>query len=52
MIGIVDPSLRHGTQGRRPRPGDLEWAEALAAELARRAEALQQIAPRGGCSIG
>lgn len=60
MIGVVDPALRRGGQGRRPWPSDPDWAEAyagaialaapkalaLAGELARRAETLHSAAPR------
>jgi hypothetical protein len=56
---IAQPGLRRGGSGKRPRPGDLDWAEAaafayalaaqdahaLAGELARRAEKLLAAAP-------
>ena len=57
---IAHPSLRRGGAGRRPRPGEPEWAQAvacgyalaasqafaLAAELSRRSEKLLAIAPK------
>jgi len=57
---IVHPSLRKGPQGRRPRPGDPDWAETcclayaraaesahdLAVTLARRAEKLEAVLPK------
>ena len=57
---IAHPSLRRGGAGRRPRPGEPEWAQAvacgyalaasqafaLAAELSRRSEKLLAVAPK------
>jgi len=57
---IMHPSLRRGQAGRRPRPGDSDWAEAaarayalaaphahaLAGELSRRTEKLLTVAPK------
>ncbi|SDR59558.1 Protein of unknown function [Rhizobiales bacterium GAS113] len=57
---ILHPALKTGTNGRRPRPGDSDWLRSanlafaraaasacdLAAELARRAEKLQAVAPK------
>jgi hypothetical protein len=57
---IMHPSLCRGQAGRRPRPGDPDWAEAvarayalaarhahaLAGELSRRTEKLSHIAPK------
>ena len=57
---IAHPSLRRGAAGRRPRPGEPGWAQAvacsyalaaseafaLAAELSRRSEKLLAIAPK------
>lgn len=57
---IMHPSLRRGQAGRRPRPGDADWAEAaarayalaaphahaLAGELSRRSEKLLTVAPK------
>ncbi|SEE77750.1 Protein of unknown function [Rhizobiales bacterium GAS191] len=56
---ILHPALKSGGNGRRPRPGDSDWLRSanlafaraaasacdLAAELARRAEKLQSVAP-------
>ena len=57
---ILDPSLRRGPAGARPRPNDPDWphavarayalaageAHALAVELARRTEKLLAVAPK------
>ncbi|SDR63384.1 Protein of unknown function [Rhizobiales bacterium GAS113] len=57
---ILHPALKTGGNGRRPRPGDSDWLRSsnlafaraaasacdLAAELARRAEKLQALAPK------
>ncbi|SEF02690.1 Protein of unknown function [Rhizobiales bacterium GAS188] len=57
---IVHPASKIGAVGRRPRPGDSDWLRSssfayaraaasacdLAAELARRAEKLQAVAPK------
>ncbi|SDR64303.1 Protein of unknown function [Rhizobiales bacterium GAS113] len=57
---ILHPALKSGPNGRRPRPGDADWLRSaslafaraaaqacdLAAELARRAEKLQTVAPK------
>ncbi len=57
---ILAPALRRGPHGRRPRPGDPDWPDALAgavalatrealalaAELARRSERLLAVAPK------
>ncbi|MDJ0450878.1 MULTISPECIES: DUF1403 family protein [Methylocystis] len=58
-VAILHPSLRRGPNGKRPRPSDEDWldavavayglavaeAHALAADLARRAEKLTTVAP-------
>ena len=60
MTKILDPSLRRGAVGARPRPSDSDWpqavasgyalaasdAHALASELSRRAEKLLAVAPK------
>ena len=57
---ILDPVVRRGSAGARPRPGDLGWAEAvarayalavsdahaLALELSWRSEKLLAVAPK------
>ena len=57
---ITDASLRRGTAGKRPRPGDADWADAaagayaiaardvfvLAGELSRRSQALLAVQPK------
>ena len=57
---ILDPALRRGSAGARPRPGDLDWPEAvarayalaagdahaLALELSRRSEKLLAATPK------
>ena len=57
---ITHPSLRLGPNGKRPRPGDVDWAEALArayalaapqahalaGELSLRCEKLLTVAPK------
>ncbi|MGA9599089.1 MAG: DUF1403 family protein [Methylocystis sp.] len=57
---ILDPALRRGSAGARPRPGDLNWPEAvarayalavgdahaLASELSRRSEKLLAATPK------
>lgn len=59
-LRILDPSLRRGANGRRPRPGDAHWPEtiarayalaasdahALTADLARRCEKLLAASPK------
>jgi hypothetical protein len=59
-VAILQPSLRHGAGGRRPRPLDEDWAEivasayglaaveahALASDLVRRAVKLTAVAPK------
>jgi hypothetical protein len=58
-VAILHPSLRRGPNGKRPRPSDEDWldavavayglavaeAHALAADLARRTEKLTTVAP-------
>ncbi|KAF2991470.1 DUF1403 family protein (plasmid) [Methylocystis sp. MJC1] len=58
-VAILHPSLRRGLNGKRPRPSDEDWldavavayglavaeAHALAADLARRTEKLTTVAP-------
>jgi hypothetical protein len=58
-VAILQPSLRRGAGGRRPRPSDTDWpaavafayglavveAHALAVDLARRAQKLLAVAP-------
>ena len=60
MTKILEPSLRRGPRGARPRPNDRDWpqavasayalaagdAHALAIELSRRAEKLLTVAPK------
>ena len=60
MTKILEPSLRHGPKGARPRPNDPDWlqavahayalaaadAHALALELSRRTEKLLTVAPK------
>jgi len=60
LNALLKPALRHGPTGRRPRPNDPDWPQAvaqayalasadahsLAAQLSRRAETLLAVAPR------
>ncbi|WP_158816146.1 DUF1403 family protein [Methylocapsa sp. S129] len=58
-VPILHPSLKIGTEGRRPRPGEADWPRLcclayaraaaaacdLGADFARRAEKLNSVAP-------